>query len=88
MLRVRLHADDWAESWWSDHAPPGVGRIELVEQFMAAARAEAPDGYYLTADVYETLGPAATRLPDSVFVGPKDTRWAPSSDGSFMVRIR
>lgn len=55
---------------------------------MAAARAEAPDGYYLTADVYETLGPAATRLPDSVFVGPKDTRWAPSSDGSFMVRIR
>ena len=88
VLRVRLHADDWAESWWSVHAPPGDGRIELIEQFMAAARAQAPDGYYLTADVYETLGAAATRLPDSVFVGAKDTRWVPSSDGSSMVRVR
>lgn len=80
-----MHADDWAESWWSDHPPPGDGRLELVEQFMQAA---APDGCYLTADVYEMLSAAATRLPDRVVAGDKDTRWVPSPDGGSMVRIR
>lgn len=49
--------------------------------------ADFPDGDDPCLDVIETLSESATRLPDSWFAGPFDTRWRSDNSGS-IVRVR
>jgi hypothetical protein len=101
-LRRRTHAQDWSDALWDrlkdEHAPfdpvgdpEGASRVAahaLEETNRAEQAGEIPEGDYLFADVFVTMGAQAAPLPANVFDGERDSRWEFDSATSNYVRFR
>lgn len=100
-LRQRTNALDWSDALWArlkaEHVfdpvrdPDGASRVAalaLEESQAAEERGEIPEGDYLFADVFVTMGAEAAVLPENVFDGPRDSRWEFDSATSAYVRVR
>jgi hypothetical protein len=88
-LRHRTEAQDWTDALWArlkeEHAPfnpvgdpdraAHVAALALEDTHRAEEAGEIPEGDYLFADVFVTMGAEATALPETVFDGPRDSRW-------------
>lgn len=62
---------------WENAADEAAVLIERIQQ------ETLPEGDYLYCDVIETVSDSATRIPDELLNGARDTRWRLGSDGYF-----
>lgn len=81
VVRVRRHADAWAESWLEQHRGDFPNTNDRREAFVRAMD-QAPTGEDASVDVFETVSSSAARLPRSIFAGSMDNWWRPTSDGT------
>lgn len=100
-LRRRTEAQDWSDALWArlkqEHHfdpvrdPEGATRVAelaLTETHAAEDRGQIPNGDYLFAEVFVTMGAEAEPLPENVFDGAHDSRWEFDAATGNYVRVR
>lgn len=87
MLHSRARAIAWSTQWIKKHRTDHSGMRDLAAAALAAARTEAPEGYDVFVDVFETASDIAVPLPRTLFNGPRDRHFTPDANRTTIIQL-